>query len=79
MKNSVLKNQMLLAFAVLLAHHSFSQGTTTSTISGIVVNEKKEPLAGATVRIVNEQTGSKYGTAADENGTFRVFNLEVGG
>src|SRR6218665_514227 len=79
MKNSVLKNQMLLAFGVFLGYYFFSKGTTTSTISGIVVNEKKEPLAGATVRIVNEQTGSKYGTAADENGTFRVFNLEVGG
>src|SRR5690349_1772513 len=52
---------------------------TTSEISGRVVNEKREGLAGATVEAVHTPTGTKYTTTTRTDGRYNLINLRVGG
>lgn len=56
-----------------------AQGATTSTLSGTVYDDQGETLAGANVVAVHEPTGTRYGTATDINGNFRISNMRVGG
>jgi hypothetical protein len=55
MKKTIMMS--LLSFMVALT--SFGQ-ITTSTLSGVVKNEKGENLVGATVHAVHQPTGSEY-------------------
>jgi len=74
-----LKKWIFMGIGIFVAHFSFSQGSTTSAIRGNIATSSKEPSIGATVRIINDATGAKYGTTTDANGGFKFFNLEVGG
>ena len=57
----------------------YGQGSTTSGIDGRVVDEKNQPISGATVTAIHGPTGTLYGTLADVNGMFHLPNLNVGG
>ena len=41
---------------------------TTSTISGVVKNEKNEALVGATIHAVHQPTGTEYKTTTNKSG-----------
>ena len=56
----------------------FSQ-ITTSSISGIVKNEKNEVLVGATIHAVHTPTGTQYNTVTNKNGTYVLPATRVGG
>jgi len=56
---------------------SFAQ-LTTAAIKGQVTSIN-ETLPGATVIIVHEPTGSKYGTTTNESGIYNLANLNPGG
>ncbi|GGD51761.1 hypothetical protein GCM10011361_18090 [Muriicola marianensis] len=58
---------------------AFSQGVTTSAISGKVVDDAGEPLGGASVVAVHLPTGSTYGAATDFDGFYRISNMRSGG
>lgn len=78
MKQNLLN--LIAAFAlVLFAQAGFSQGTTTSGISGQVVGADGETLPGATVIAVDVPSGSQYGTVTDLKGFYRLPNMNVGG
>lgn len=68
----------LLAFGLGL-HTVFGQGSTTSTINGRVLDKDGNPLASATVLVVHTPTGSRYGGLSNEDGYFRIANMQVGG
>ena len=53
--------------------------TTTSAIRGNVVSEAGANLAGATVTIKHEPTGTISTATTNENGTFSSRGLRVGG
>ena len=57
---------------------SFGQ-ITTSTLSGVVKNEKGEKLVGATVNVVHEPTGTKYGSSTNTQGGYVIPAVRVGG
>ncbi|HUX57686.1 MAG TPA: TonB-dependent receptor [Bacteroidales bacterium] len=57
----------------------YGQGSTTSGINGRVVDEKNQPIPGATVIAIHGPTGTQYGTLVDSNGMFHLPNLNVGG
>ena len=57
---------------------SFAQ-ITTSTISGVVVNEKKEVLVGASVIATHVPTGTTYKTVTNKTGSFVFPAVRVGG
>lgn len=80
------QKQRWLSFALLGIGFLFfsattvtGQGTTTSSISGVVSDMNNEPLIGATVFAVHEPSGTSYGVATNLSGGFNLPNLRVGG
>jgi hypothetical protein len=63
----------------MVANLVFAQGTTTSAINGKVTGSNNDPLPGATVLIVDVNSGTRYGTTTDLDGFYRLPNLNVGG
>ena len=57
---------------------SFAQ-ITTSSISGVVVNEKKEVLVGASVIATHVPTGTTYKTVTNKTGAYVFPAVRVGG
>ena len=57
---------------------SFAQ-ITTSSISGVVVNEKKEALVGASVIATHVPTGTTYKTVTNKTGAYVFPAVRVGG
>lgn len=66
----------LLSLFVTIA--SFGQ-ITTSSLSGVVKNEKGETLIGATVNAVHQPTGTKYGASTNSQGSYMIPGIRVGG
>src|SRR5207302_1576933 len=64
-----------LAFCALSA---VAQSTTTGAINGTVTNPNKEVVAGATVTAKNNGTNKEATATTDDNGGFRVVNLDPG-
>ncbi len=52
---------------------------TTSSISGVVKNEKQEVLAGTTIHAIHVPTGTEYKTQANKSGVFVLPAIRVGG
>jgi hypothetical protein len=52
---------------------------TTSSISGVVKNEKNEVLVGATIQAVHTPTGTKYSTSTNKLGNYVLPAVRVGG
>ena len=52
---------------------------TTSTISGVVKNEKQEVLVGTTIHAVHTPTGTSYKTVTNKNGVYVLPAVRVGG
>ena len=57
---------------------SFAQ-ITSSTISGIIVNEKNEVMVGASVIATHVPTGTTYKTVTNKTGAFVFPSVRVGG
>jgi len=80
MKN--LLSIFLLLFAFLFAFTTqlaLAQGVTTSSLNGLVTDEKGEPLEGANVVAVHVPSGTRYGAATRENGQYNIPNMRIGG
>jgi hypothetical protein len=73
MKKAILS--LILSVSFLLG---FGQ-ITTSTISGVVKNEKKEVLAGATIHALHQPTGTEYKSVTNKNGVYVLPAVRVGG
>ena len=70
----------LIYFILLLSIKlSFSQGVTSSSIGGRVLDSDGEPLAGSSILVIHEPTGSRYGVITDFDGFYRVSGLRPGG
>ena len=78
MKKTILK-LALVSFFGFLSILAFSQGMTTSEINGSVITNDGETLPGATVLVVHNPTGTQNGTITNDEGLFRLPNLNVGG
>ena len=69
---------MMSLLSLFVTITSFGQ-ITTSTLSGVVKNEKGETLVGATVNVVHQPTGTKYGASTNVQGTYVIPAARVGG
>ncbi|MDX1639176.1 MAG: TonB-dependent receptor [Balneolaceae bacterium] len=69
----------LLIVLLLLPFTVYSQGSTTATITGRVIDQDGEPLAGANIIATHEPTGIEYGTTSRADGRYTLKNLRVGG
>ena len=74
MKKAILMS--LLSFFVTLT--SFGQ-ITTSTLAGVVKNEKGEVLVGASVHAVHQPTGSEYRAQTNKSGNYTIPAVRPGG
>ena len=70
---------VLLVVFVSLDSTIYAQGNTTSSINGKVKEKSGEPLPGATVLATHTPSGSRYAATTDNEGTFRISNMRVGG
>jgi len=75
----VLLGAFFFFFLALPVGQAFAQGSTTSALSGTVVDEKGEGLPGATVIAIHEPTGSRYGASTRGDGRYNIVNMRVGG
>ena len=78
MKKVLLNLSFTLILTGVLISNSIGQ-ITTSGLKGVVTDEKKEPLAGATVVAVHVPSGTQYGVITNEDGRFTISNMRVGG
>ncbi|HPE86091.1 MAG TPA: TonB-dependent receptor [Bacteroidales bacterium] len=68
---------VMAAAFLLFAAGSFAQ-MTTSGINGRVTSGEGS-LPGATVILLHQPTGTQYATITDDNGYYRIQNMNVGG
>jgi hypothetical protein len=58
--------------------NAYSQ-ITTSGLKGMVVDDKNEALAGATIVAIHLPSGTQYGVLSNNDGRFTISNMRVGG
>ena len=75
---SLFTRALLGFFVSLIFLHPLYSQETTSEITG-VVTDNKNPLAGATVTVINQSTGARYEILTRKEGRYNVPNLRVGG
>ena len=73
-----MKKTVLSLLIMMLSFVGFGQ-ITTSAISGVVTNEKKEVLVGATIHATHLPTGTQYTAAANKSGMYVLPAVRVGG
>jgi hypothetical protein len=69
----------LLIVLLCTAFSSTWAQVTTSALSGLITDSKKEGLPGATVQAVYTPTGAKYAAVTDVDGRFRINSMNAGG
>ena len=72
------KTIMMSLLSLFVTITSFGQ-ITTSTLSGVIKNEKGEVLVGATVHAVHQPTGSEYTSSSNKSGFYTIPAVRVGG
>ena len=72
------KTIMMSLLSLFVTITSFGQ-ITSSTLSGVVKNEKGEKLVGATINVVHQPTGTKYGSSTNAQGGYIIPGARVGG
>lgn len=69
---------MMVSLGLFLAGTSFAQ-VTTSGMNGKVTGPDGNGLIGATVVAIHVPTGAQFGGISDDQGFFRLPNMDVGG
>ncbi len=79
-KGLIMKKHLLFCLLLLAIRGAgFSQGVTTSSLAGLVVEEKGEPVIMASVLAVHTPSGTEYGTVTMDDGRFEIRNMRIGG
>jgi hypothetical protein len=79
MRQNLLKNLIVVFMLLLATSTAFSQGVTTATIQGLVVEENGTSLPGANIIAVHLPSGTRYGSVSNVEGRFVIPNVRVGG
>ncbi|WP_207421375.1 TonB-dependent receptor [Desertivirga brevis] len=74
-----MKNYLLSTLFLFIGLANLQAQVTTSSLTGLVKDSKGEALAGASIRVVHEPTGTVYGSSANAAGRFNISNMRVGG
>ena len=79
MRQSLLRNLFLLLLTLLSVQQGWAQGTTTSSLVGVVTDKTGAVLPGATIIAVHTPTGTQYNAPSNATGRFNIQNMRVGG
>lgn len=69
----------LFAFLLIGSLAPLCAQVTTATIFGTAIDDKGEPMIGATIVAVHNPSGAQYGTTTRGNGKYTLPNLRIGG
>ncbi|RRB04318.1 TonB-dependent receptor [Larkinella rosea] len=78
MKNHLLSTFFVLLFVCCFIDNTFAQ-TTQASISGVISENQKSGLPGATVQVRNGSTGFTTGTVTNAKGEYSFKELPLGG
>ena len=78
MKKVLLNLSLIIILVGAFITNAIGQ-VTTSGLRGLVVDEKKEALAGATIVALHVPSGTQYGVLTNKDGRFTISNMRVGG
>ncbi|MCF6347139.1 MAG: carboxypeptidase regulatory-like domain-containing protein [Flavobacteriaceae bacterium] len=70
---------LMVMLCFVMTSAMYGQGVTTSSLNGKVLDNNGDPLPGANVVVIHTSSGTKYGSATDFDGLFRISNMRVGG
>ncbi len=70
---------LLLSVLVFSTIMSYSQGVTTSSLKGKVVDVSGKPLDGVTIALIHVPSGTQYGTMSRADGGYDLQGVRVGG
>ncbi|MBR2961552.1 MAG: TonB-dependent receptor [Alistipes sp.] len=73
-----MKRIFTLLIALLVVTSAVAQ-TTTSSISGRVLDENRKPVLGAAIVATHAATSTTYGTHSSESGIFHIDGMRSGG
>ncbi len=73
-----MKKMYFTMVALLCTAFAFSQGVTTASMQGTVLDQAGEPLLGTNIVATHTSSGSVYGAIANEDGRFYLPNIRVG-
>ena len=67
-----------VVLVAMCALSAMAQSTTTGAINGTVTNPNREVVAGAAITVKNNGTNKEATATTDDNGGFKLSNLEPG-
>jgi hypothetical protein len=73
-----MKKIYLIIFTLFFAAAANAQ-ITTSVVSGKVVDQKGVTMPGVTVSVINNSTGTRYGSQTNADGRYTIPNVNPGG
>ncbi|MEO6489922.1 MAG: TonB-dependent receptor [Ferruginibacter sp.] len=73
------KKLIPFVFSLLALPFFVRAQVTTSSISGVIISDKNDPLVGATIVAVQVPTGTRYTTTSQSGGRFTFPNIAPGG
>lgn len=81
MKNLTLTSLLLLILAALFALPTQlnAQGTTSSSLGGVVTDASGSPVVGADISAVDTSSGTKYSAVTRAGGRWDIANVRTGG
>ena len=73
------KPKFIALVAMLLGAFGLTAQITTSSLTGVVVDDNHESLIGATVQAVHTPSGTKYNAVTNLDGRFTIQGMRPGG
>jgi outer membrane receptor protein involved in Fe transport len=74
-----LRSFLLLAFVLLCCLGKIQAQDTKAALSGVVTDKIGQPLVGATVRAVQDVSGTIFGTSTNASGAYSIANIVSSG
>ncbi|MFN4197426.1 MAG: carboxypeptidase-like regulatory domain-containing protein, partial [Flavobacterium sp.] len=71
--------KLLLFVFVFATNLILAQGTTTSSLEGIITDQSGNPLQDVTIVAVHTPSGTNYGVISNAKGYYFIPNMRVGG